>query len=55
MYRLGRPLEGSRHVLPPPDTEKFPKGSTGVFVAVEAQVVENFDRFTKEIHKEKKW
>jgi hypothetical protein len=39
----------------PPDTEKFPRGSTQVFVVVEAQVVENFDRFTEGNLKEKKW
>jgi hypothetical protein len=56
MYRLGQPLEGSRHVSPPPDTETFPnQGSTDRFVVVEAQVVEDFDRFKKQFNfKEKK-
>jgi hypothetical protein len=52
MYRLRRPLEESRQVITPPDTEKFPKQCKR-FVVVEAQVAENFDRFKKKIHKEK--
>jgi hypothetical protein len=37
----------------PAPTRRSSLGSTEVFVVVEAQVVENFDRFKQEIHKEK--
>jgi len=37
----------------PTPTRRSSLGSTEVFVVVEAQVVENFDRFKQEIHKEK--